>query len=415
MPSGIGSRVSAASNQTPAWRPSLWRRVGLARRGGLTGPKVLGLLPEDADGTPHDGDTRMSALTKLKIEAYRALQGVELDGFGRMNLLVGGNNAGKTSILEAIGLVARPFDPTQWVQTVMNRDTSSGAILDGLWALFPGSTAPALGAGDVRSAPISIHAALEAETEDRHLTAVARVRVEQWADIDLAGTEGRPEAEVQINAEVGRLHGGVHGHSMTFQSMSKRVALGLDVPLIDVQVVTPNTHRSTQQLIHHLNHAINLVEKERPLDLLRMFEPAVKDVLISRSLGPDAIRVVHAKQGVVDLSTFGDGMRRAFALSLALARASGGILLVDEIESAIHTRALRTILPWLARASEAAKVQIVATTHSLEAIDAVLAASEEGESGVVAYYLRRLDAGHVCRRHDLVSLRNLREEGLDIR
>ncbi len=352
----------------------------------------------------------MNGLSKLHIEAYRSLRAVELDGFGRMNLLVGGNNAGKTSILEAIGLVARPFDPAQWIQTATSRD-ASGSVLDGLWGLWPGSTAITLEAGEATSVPLDVRA--DFEKGSRRLTAEARVFVEQWTDMAHAGNE--VDAEVQINAQVRTGDTSVYNHSMDFHSKPQRVAAGTGVTPLRVFTVTPFTHRSTVQLITHMSHAINLGAKEQAVTLLKMFDPEVKDVLISRSIDRDAIRVDHKKNGIVDLSTFGDGMRRAFAMSLALTRASGGVLLVDEIESAIHTRALRSILPWLAHASEVSDVQIVATTHSLEAIDAVLGAFEDGGAGVVAYYLRRSETGHVCRRHDLQSLRDLRGEGLDIR
>jgi AAA15 family ATPase/GTPase len=174
-------------------------------------------------------------------------------------------------------------------------------------------------------------------------------------------------------------------------------------------------HRSTWLLVDHLSHAIDTGAKERSVEILRMFDRDVNDVLISRSIGRDTIRVDHAKKGMVDLSTFGDGMRRAFAMSLALTHASGGILLVDEFESAIHTQLLDSILPWLVQAAGVADVQIVATTHSLEAIDAVIGAVADGPSGVVTYYLRSTEAGRVCTRYDLAGLRDLRDEGLDIR
>ncbi len=354
----------------------------------------------------------MDGLTKLHIEAFRALRAVQLDGFGRVNLLVGGNNAGKTSILEAIGLVARPFDPGQWVQTVVSRD-SSGSLLDGLWGLFPGSTALVLEGGEATSAAVEIRATFDGRS--RCLKAEASVEVEQWAEIDRDGTDAQVDAQVQISAEVTLQDASTHHHSMDFHSKPKRVSVGTEVQQLRVFVVTPFTHRSGAQLVQHLSHAINQGVKEQSIELLKMFEPDVNDVLISRSIDRDAIRVDHKKKGVVDLSTFGDGMRRAFAMSLALARASRGILLVDEIESTIHTRALGFMLPWLMRAAQAASVQIVATTHSLEAIDAVLGAFDADGAGAVAYYLRRTETGHVCHRHGMESLRNLRDEGLDIR
>lgn len=356
----------------------------------------------------------MSRLTKLEIRAYRSLRDVELAGFGALNLLVGGNNAGKTSILEAIGLLARPFDPGQWVQTVTSRD-ATGSLLDGLWSLFPGSTAAVLEAGQADSTPIDMRG--EFGRESRHLTASARLEMEQWADIDSAGAEGHIEANVQVNANVEMQDASSHAHSMDFYSAAakRRVSASTAVRSFRAFSVSPMLHRSTWQLVGHLSHAIDTGVKERSVEILSMFDPDVKDVLISRSIDRDTIRVDHAKKGMVDLSTFGDGMRRAFAMSLALTRASGGILLVDELESAIHTQALDSILPWLAQAAGVADVQIVATTHSLEAIDAVIGAVAESESGLVTYYLRSTDAGPVCTRYDLAGLRDLRAEGLDIR
>lgn len=370
------------------------------------------MLRPDADGTSNHGGPLMGGLTQLHLEAYRALRAVQLDGVGRINLLVGGNNAGKTSILEAIGLVARPFDPGQWVQTATNRD-ASGLVLDGLWGLFPASTAIALEAGEDTSTPLGVHA--DFGHESRRLTATARVFVEQWAEGDRAANEAHFDAHLRVDATVVTQDASTYGHSMDFQSKPQRVPVNHSVRSLRAFALTPVTHRSTTQIITHLSQAINAGVKEQPITLLKMFDPDVNDVLISRSIDRDAIRVDHKKKGIVDLSTFGDGMRRAFAMSLALARAGGGLLLVDEIESAIHTSALRSILPWLARASKTADVQIVASTHSLEAIDAVLGAFPDGDAEVVAYYLRRTDTGHVCRRHDMASLRNLREEGLDIR
>jgi hypothetical protein len=355
----------------------------------------------------------MGELEELHVEAYRSLRGVKLEHLGRMNLLVGANNAGKTSVLEAIGLVARPLDPAQWVQTVTNRD-ASGPLIDGLWALFPETRALTLERGDETSSAISIHANFG--EEKRHLRAYTLAFVEQWTDVDRVGAEPQAEAVVRIQAEVEASGARAIKHEMEFRSTPRRVPYGTGVPLVRVFVITPVTHLSTAQLIAHYSHVIDEGAKGKPLELLKLFDPGVTDVLISRPFGRDVIRVAHEKRGIVDLATFGDGMRRAFAMSIALSRASGGILLIDEIESAIHARLLGSVLPWLVRAAMEANVQIVATTHSLEAIDACLAAfADAAPETVITYHLRRTESGHVCHRYDLTGLRGLRDEGLDIR
>lgn len=44
-------------------------------------------------------------LKTVKIENFRGFESFELQNLGRLNLLVGKNNSGKTSILEAIRLL----------------------------------------------------------------------------------------------------------------------------------------------------------------------------------------------------------------------------------------------------------------------------------------------------------------------
>jgi len=48
---------------------------------------------------------------KVFIDGFRGLRNLELDGLGPINILVGGNNSGKTSVLEALSIACNPFEP----------------------------------------------------------------------------------------------------------------------------------------------------------------------------------------------------------------------------------------------------------------------------------------------------------------
>lgn len=83
----------------------------------------------------------------LTVEGYRGLQQFTLDGLARVNLLVGSNNSGKTTVLEAIELLATRMDldalwrtlqrrveqfprtPTREADTSLTRATSSTATV----------------------------------------------------------------------------------------------------------------------------------------------------------------------------------------------------------------------------------------------------------------------------------------------
>jgi hypothetical protein len=81
----------------------------------------------------------MLPLESLTIHQFRGLRDVELRGLGRFNVLVGLNNSGKTSVLEAIATYARPLRPSEWVDVVRRRDVtySRAVLLEGLRWLFP--------------------------------------------------------------------------------------------------------------------------------------------------------------------------------------------------------------------------------------------------------------------------------------
>ena len=60
------------------------------------------------------------------------------------------------------------------------------------------------------------------------------------------------------------------------------------------------------------------------------------------------------------------------ALSNGIAMAAGGILLIDEIETAIHKKYYDDIFRFIVKACKSFKVQAFITTHSIEAIDGLL-------------------------------------------
>ncbi|HEX3044886.1 MAG TPA: AAA family ATPase [Bacillota bacterium] len=55
-----------------------------------------------------------------------------------------------------------------------------------------------------------------------------------------------------------------------------------------------------------------------------------------------------------------------------MVNAKGGILLIDELETAIHFSVLEKIFAWFVKSCREYKVQVFASTHSLEVMDALL-------------------------------------------
>src|SRR5882757_8639803 len=61
-------------------------------------------------------------LDDFVIGRFRGLNDLSLRQLGMINLLVGGNNSGKTSVLEALAVFSSPLDIATWSVIARNRE-----------------------------------------------------------------------------------------------------------------------------------------------------------------------------------------------------------------------------------------------------------------------------------------------------
>jgi len=185
-------------------------------------------------------------------------------------------------------------------------------------------------------------------------------------------------------------------------------------------VLLPYSYQLNQLQVTSRTEQIMLDEDDLFLDLIREFDPYVQKVEVGTFQGVrSAIYIKHEKLGVAPLSVFGDAMRRCLLLATTITQLGpGGVLLLDEFEVGIHVRSLPKVFKWLASVVARLGIQVFATTHSLEALDALLS-NEDGPDNVAAYRIRqdKKEQGVTHNKRfseeDLMRLRFQR--GLDVR
>jgi AAA15 family ATPase/GTPase len=148
-----------------------------------------------------------------------------------------------------------------------------------------------------------------------------------------------------------------------------------------------------------------------------MFDPDVRNLETLTPPGRGvAVMVDHARIGLAPVSVFGDGLRKALVIALILPRVADGVLLIDEIESSVHPSVLGRVFSWVVDACARLRVQLFVTTHSLEAVDAIVGASDNRLEEVVGFRLEADRMGSRSQRFSGELLQRLRQErGLDIR
>lgn len=378
----------------------------------------------------------MRHLDTFVIGRFRGIQGLKLEELGQINLLVGNNNSGKTSVLEALSLYSDPLNERKWREVASAREVLSGvsslrnrlsalSLADRLTWLFHQqegeSNGPSPeGSSILLAAPEFASLREMSATCKRFLTIEPsryRVSIDKEAEIEVEHVQ----IAVSITASLPQLTlFDLDGNRQEVLDFSENSHPTLDSDrnlIIAAQLISPFSHRLSSLQPQLWTKVVEADLKDSTLELLRSYDPKILDIdLIFPGERRLVLSVKHQHLGRAPLSTFGDGLRRIFTLATNIPRCQNGILLIDELETAIHTKALRKSFEWLVNACLQHNVQLFATTHSLETIDAVIDASKNEAVDLVAYRLEQDEVQTGVTRFDKGLVTRLREDlGMEIR
>ncbi|NES79067.1 MULTISPECIES: ATP/GTP-binding protein [Okeania] len=382
----------------------------------------------------------MRNIDNLTIHRFRGLRDLTLEDLGQINLLVGVNNSGKTSVLEAIYTYCNPLDPLEWINTAWRREIkfSRKSKLESLKWLFPQNSdnnpddfyqGETFVSGSGNFGVVESKATYEEFEGIWDTTENINEEYDQESlidEIDIDNNEIRCGADLKLTFTPPEKIIELLKDENKDISISKKFKIWENQPLTTlneyksywllVDTVTPFSHRIEQLQIKLLTGATFQGFKEDVLELISIMDSEIIDLEILSPTGKTPrLYINHKTLGIAPLSAFGDGVRRLLFMALTIAKLKDGILLIDELETAIHTEALLPSFSWLVKWCRKMNVQLFATTHSLETVDAILAASES-ENDLVLYRLEQQNTQTQAVRLDQERLGRLREElGQEVR
>jgi predicted ATPase len=380
----------------------------------------------------------MTALsfTQVEIDGFRGLRSLNLDGLGRVNILVGRNNSGKTSVLEALSILCQPQNPDEWLSMVRRRDfggldetivqslrwcfTQIGALTDPEILVDANCEFKCNGSFPLRRLSARYSEFMGEPSPDEIRSSFAhRFRLGNKV----------MDSTIMRGAELSHISTWSKNQSSLFSDNEEAIVLKVweNLPFrrrysknlgLNSVTLTPYSYQLTNRQLKSQSKFL-FETSSVVLELLKDFDADVEGIDIgSFSGGSAAIYIKHHKLGIAPLSIFGDAMRRAVLLATTvLSLEAGNILLIDEVEVGIHVGALANVFRWLVEAARKLKIQIFVTTHSLEALDAIISTNpERREDDIVAFHLTQTEEGTQCKRFSGDLLHRLRfERGLDVR
>jgi hypothetical protein len=343
-------------------------------------------------------------LSSLGVRGFRALRNLEISGLGAVNLLVGRNNTGKTTVLEALQLYFSSDPRTVISQLLANREEfnlsrgkripfNSGSPVDAgpllaFDSLFSGRP-------DIASMPgFSVGPLPDPEKDGISVQFVWLQKVYVSEEIPLRYTivkdlENTPEAlpGFRIRAE-GK---GILVPLDRLARFAKQRAL---TAAPDQNVVYLSSSGMSMREIGQTWDSIALTDdEEEVVGALQIVAPDLEKIVLVQSPQRADQRMLMAKLSgfshPVPFKSLGEGTVHLLCIVLSIMQARDGVVLLDEIENGVHYSVQKPMWKLIIDQAMKLDVQVFATTHSWDCVQGFQAAA--AASPATATHLFRLE------------------------
>ena len=325
-------------------------------------------------------------ITSLTIENYRVFRHFTLDDIARVNLVVGTNNAGKSSLLEAVHLLMSQSPSQSLLHILEERGERTVRTVDSRLEPRPisGYLLAHIFTGHAVDPNVEIHVAASHGIDTTHLRIAARNL--RQAD----GTQVPLFEDDMVAAQDSRARNLVFERTSADPEHTTNEVLRVRDGIITARVY-PRTKDESRLVttnvlayddLSELWDSITLTPREdQVVAALQVVEPDLDRISFTsrQQLRSGVLIKLRSQPEPVPLSSMGDGMRRVLAIVASLVSVDGGTLLVDEIDTGLHYSVLYDMWRLIFMIAQRSKTQVFATTHSFDCVRAFQQALHEHE------------------------------------
>ena len=312
-------------------------------------------------------------LRDLRLYKYRGFESYEVTDLARVNLLVGKNNCGKTSLIEAIHFLVARGHPSVLTQTAQRRGE---AHLN--HEADVRSRQKASGGPDISHFFFRHHfkpgVRFSLSSDNGYSVSVELVTAEQ---LSLFEDEVNQPFGIRIEGDLIKelpVIPVTQNGSLVLTNQLRFIWSEIEPTLPPVQFITPES-LNLNLLRTMWDHVLITGRESEVLNALQILEEDLQSI---HFLTGDFYRRTSGSTGVllgfrgnarrVPIGSYGDGMRRLLALSLSLIQSANGFLLIDEIDTGLHWTVMEDMWKLVVKTAQESSIQVFATTHSYDCI-----------------------------------------------
>lgn len=332
-------------------------------------------------------------ISSFHIVNYKNIETLSLIGLKRVNLFVGANNAGKSNLLEAISLYASNFSPYRMKDILSDRNENldyfdnvhafrENELIAAFAPFFPHRDIDFLANDNyiqlgTEKGTIRLMQRITRYREEegikrlvelipyKKITANQRLSTDRQAVLVSLPVKGIEDQKAKTSKFKDVLH------------MTKFTNRGIEIQPTGTtnrfKFQHINCKRLTTEKIEDIWAKIAMTDVEKKIiEALQIVDERIEKFSFIKNDSRKYSPYVHLKGEKVNMpiSEMGDGMTHILNMIIALLGCENGILLLDEAESGLHYTTQYKLWKLIFELSEKYHVQVFATTHSNDCINA---------------------------------------------
>ncbi len=314
-----------------------------------------------------------SHFSSINVENYKRLKTLSLNNLNRINLIGGDNNSGKSSLLEAVYLLCILNDIFSFTE-IFRRRGKFFNDLPSLWLAKQISGKKSVsGVFDGKSVSSSFNTSNENDDFDKssYLTSIY-----------LESFIGNARFDSRLRL---------------FENKDSQAFFPQILNLCNVKYSSPFSIHNREDLIASHERSIETKAIDKILDFIKnKIDKDIQNIELTGEGDTQRFLVSHKHfKEAIDITQFGDGLQRVFHIALLFASAQNGILLIDEIENAIHHDLYIEFTRFIEEMASDFNVQLFITSHSKECINSFFI-NGNTNNNISAYRLIEQDGNLVC-------------------
>ncbi len=324
----------------------------------------------------------MTNLEHLQIKNFRGFDSLEIEGLSKINLFVGKNNSGKTSILEALFLLFGMSNPTLPSNINNIRGLGKGnqiGLSQQLKYLFHNLNL---------SEKPSFYGRFN-DTSERWLEIEPRFKQNEFSpdvssvsvpEINGIGLNFSTKKR-QVPRKSFKSFFILEGNNNTIKSTVPREY----IETLIATYISSDVKDNTSTLMRYSE----ILKKKGGESILKALQDAFDNNIIALQPFPDGLYFNLKDLGeLLPTNLMGDGLRRFLNIVTAVSERQNGFICIDEIENGLHYSAYKWLWKSLLTFVEQNDIQLFISTHNIETLECLKSVLEEDKFKTMQDYAK---------------------------